>query len=176
MKEKLIAFKRDFYVESLELSKHAEFKFLEFRSDGDSSRLKYFAEVLLRHDINVFEKVVDGETVLVVPARQPEYRFLLSLIEKRTNFTENIFYDVSTWHLPSAFGVQMDSFENAFSPDGLKRLTLESVTKFAEKKEVTDALAYFVDWRSYDAPELVGQLLQSGIKVRIAQKAFFNFG
>ncbi len=172
MKDRLISFKRDFYVESVELSKHAEFKFLEFRSDGDASRLNYFAEVLLRHDINVFEKVVDGHAVLVVPARQPEYRFLLSLIEKRTDFTENIFYDVSTWHLPSAFGVQMESFETGFSPDGLKRLTLESVTKSAEKREVADALAYLVDWRSYDAPELVGQLLQSGIKVRIAQKAF----
>lgn len=172
MKDKLNEFKRDFYIESLELSKHAEFKFLEFRSDGDASRLRYFAEVLLRHDINVFEKVVDGQTVLVVPARQPEYRFLLSLIEKRTNFTENVFYDVSTWHLPSAFGVQMSSFDGEFSSVGMNRLTLDSVTKVPQRKQVADALAYFVDWRSYDAAELVGQLLQSGIKVRIAKKAF----
>lgn len=180
MREKLLAFKKEFYVNSLEQARKSTDKFLIFRCEHDQSRLRSFAEVLLRHDIQVFLQEDDsrkefGQTSLVVPCQQPEYRFLLSLIEKRTQFQENIFYDVSTWHLPSAFGVTSE-FVATIDKSQLQKLSLDSViasnSPEKDKQNIEEALAYAIDWRSYKAPTLLGRLLADGIKVRVARKPF----
>lgn len=171
MRKRLIDFKESFYKESLELAGQSKHRTLVFEAGRDRARLMKFAAVLLRHDIHVFEKVVDGQSQLIVPVRQPEYRFLLSLTEVRTNFRENIFYDVSTWNLPMAYNVKMESLSKAISTNGLNRLSLEGLQPKTESS-LPKSQYYLIDWRSSDAAKLVAQLLRKSIRLRVAKKSF----
>ncbi len=106
-------FKRQYYAESLEMGKGAKEQTFVFTCPHNRSRLQEFASVLVRHDIQCYwlnapveygDTTLDPRWTLVVPAAQPEYRFLQSLLSRETDFRENIFYDVSSWTLPLAFG------------------------------------------------------------------------
>lgn len=175
LREKLIQFKRDFYRDSLALARNQKYSSLEFRCDRDVSRLNAFATVLLRHDIQVFQQETSEGPRLIVPAQQPEFRFLLSLTEKRTQFEENIFYDVSTWHLPSAFGVKTEFLKQPVEHQNLKKLEL---TKLIDSRSglqelnSASALAIVLDWRESNAPRVLAQLLSKGVKARVARKQF----
>lgn len=176
MRKELLVYKREFYRDSLKQAREDGNGFFEFRCPGDVSRLLAFAEVLLRHDLRVFLDRSGADCRLIVPRVQPEYRFLLSLTEKRTDFRENIFYDVSTWHLPSAFGVESKPLQE-FDLAGKKTLTLRDLASRAKanvpaERSGMKALAYLIDWRSQDAAPLVGKLLRQGVRVRTAMSPF----
>lgn len=181
LRRELLEFKRQFYRDALQESQVSGFDHFEFRCPHDSSRLMAFADVLLRHDLQVYQRPTATGPVLIVPARQPEYRFLLSLTEKRTQFQENIFYDVSTWHLPSAFGVEVDRVPRPADPQELTRLTLKDLSPSktgpepvapSSEADLQPAVAYAIDWRSSAAPQLVAELLRRDIQVRVAQQKF----
>ncbi len=172
LRKELLEYKKKFFQDSITQAKKANFRYLEFRVGADRSRLHSFAKVLLRHDIQVFEKSENGQPVLVIPANQPEYRFLVSLIEKRTHFRENIFYDVSTWHLPSAFGLKTTRIKHELPLDAMQKLSLENLEKKNAPVKTPPSIAYVIDWRSAESPALAGELLRQNIKIRVAAKPF----
>lgn len=175
MREELLQFKRDFYKESLELADAHGSQTLVFASPGNRSRLQAMADVLLRHEIRcgwltsdfIYGDVTHKAGSLVVPVRQPEYRFLKSLLMRQKNFKENIFYDVSTWCLPLALNLQ-EAAINAEIPDeqvepAVIGGALERGLQFSDED-----VAYLVDWTDDAAPALAWQLLDAGIRVRVA--------
>lgn len=48
----------------------------------------------------------DPDVFVCIRADQPQYRLIKSLFERRTSFASDEFYDVSTWRLPSAYGLE----------------------------------------------------------------------
>ncbi|MEC9094593.1 MAG: M14 family metallopeptidase [Planctomycetota bacterium] len=173
LRQDLLRFKQTFYKDSIKQAEAHEYQQIEFFCDFDTSRLYAFAEVLLRHDLDVYQRESPRGISLIVPVKQPEFQFLKSLTEKRTHFKENIFYDVSTWHLPSAFGVKTQ-YQNTLSDlDRLKQLTLANFKDQPKPNtRLPKGLAYLVDWRSQAAPQVVAELLRNQIKIRVAKKSF----
>jgi hypothetical protein len=80
----------------------------------DVAREWHLIDILREHQIDVYIAGRDisaggrtfraGES-FVVPMNQVQYRFIKSLFETRTSFTDSLFYDVSTWTLPLAFNL-----------------------------------------------------------------------
>ena len=179
MREKLLKYQREFYNQAIEKSKQAKSPYFAFRARGDHSRLQQFADTLLRHDIQCYwseEDLQSGKTklpkntTLIVPAAQPEYRFIESLFDRRTRFKENIFYDVSAWTLPLAYNLESFGIQQA---DTAKMRLAKIGEKRARRLQVSeDDYAYIIDWRDSSAAECLAQLLKHKIKVKVAMEPF----
>ena len=180
MKKELLEFKRTFYNSAAQMAKRNQTKTIVFTSASNRSRLQSLAEMLLRHDIKCFWPVdtvqygdhsFSNRDSLIVPVDQKEFRFLQSLLDRRTSFQENIFYDVSSWSVPYAFGVNEHALKNEIPNEQL--VAAKVGQNVATNIEFSDAdIAYLVDWRDDRASKLLVQLLRQGIKVQVAQKPF----
>lgn len=179
MRQELLEYKREFYQQSIELASQDEGETLVFTCQDNRTRLQDFADVLLRHDIDCFWLNSEleygdetfGEDSLIVPVKQAEYRFLQSLLMRRTRFEENIFYDVSTWTLPLAFNLQERKLKKSISADVLvpAKLGAKNNRKLAF---ADDDLAYLIDWTDDAAPRLATTLFQAGVKIRASLGPF----
>ena len=180
MREKLLEHQREFYRNSWELAQKSKTRVLVFTSTGNRSRLQQLANVLLLHDIQCYwtnETLIQEqrrffpESTLLVPLRQAEYRFIQSLFERRTQFEENIFYDVSAWTLSDAYNVRKYEWENEVPLD---KLTLAKTFQTWPRNLAIsdDDIAYVIDWRDDRAPFWLYRCLNSGIRVKVARKPF----
>ena len=176
MREELLNYKRDFYVESLAIAKKQKKKAVVFESPGNATRLQNFANVLLRHDIKCYwpitgtEKEANREK-LVVPLQQPEFRFLRSLLSRKKNFKENIFYDVSTWTLPLAYNLKSSTTSEE---SDLEQMLPAKIGSIKGKKQSLDqnSIAYIVPYQDDKAVWLLNQLLENDVNVKVSLKPF----
>lgn len=171
--EELISYQRDFYQESARLAARDTTKGYVFGAAQDTYRSHVLADILSQHGIEVYELAgtleVDGKTftsghAYVVPTDQRQYRLLRAVMETRTTFQDTVFYDVSTWTLPLAFGLD-------FAP--LKRIAGTQGNRFeARPREArgprSGAYAHAISWGDYKAPAVLQALLDAGVRVRAA--------
>lgn len=185
LRKTLLNYKRGFYTHALKLAQKSPIKTFVFTSPKNRTRLTRFADILHRHDIDCYRPSNDSEygdqifiadETLVVPANQPEYRFLKSLLQRQTNFRENIFYDVSTWTLPLAYGLDQHNLKRDLPPESLlpffsnkAKGKQQGASHFEFDKR---AVAYAIDFYDDAACELLTRLLRSEIDTRVAQKPF----
>lgn len=147
---------------------------------GDRPRAEAFAGILAAHRIEVFRTArsfkqgtmnVEAGRGFVIPVRQSQYRLIASLFERRTTFEDSLFYDISTWNLPMAFGLPVAELTSI--PAGLqgKRYADGGVTRAATERP-SDGVAWTIDWNHATAPTLLYRLLAEEIPVRVATSAF----
>jgi len=157
----LLDYKRNFFRESMEAAKSSGIAGYRFASPGDPARAREFVNVLAGHGIQV-EMYVE-EDAWYVPARQPHYRFLESMVEQRSEFKENIFYDITAWTLPLAYNLEWKALKSA-PETGARAAVVPNLDR--------GSLGYLVDWAGMNAPRLLFDLLQEDIIVKVAKKSF----
>ena len=181
LREELHQFKREFYKESLSQAAKAPKQTYLFSCPQNRHRLQQFASVLRRHDIQCYwlkepfdygDETFAPEFTLVVPVAQPEFRFFKSLLMRRTNFRENIFYDVSSWTLSMAYGLNQQVIRKSIPVEKLQLAKLGRLKSSARNKWAESDIAYLVDWRNDGAQRVLAQLLKQDVKVRVARKEF----
>jgi hypothetical protein len=180
MRPKFLAYKRQFYRDSIEEVRKSDVKGFLVAAPGDPLRLRRFLDLLHRHDIRAYSLKADltvgpvtyrsGEAYLI-PTAQPEARFLHALFETRTEFADRVFYDISTWTLPLAFHLQFDSLtrlpEQGLGEEFRPGPFAEQTVPFSK-----DDVAYLLDWRHGLTPRVLHKLLAAGLKVRVAMAPF----
>ena len=67
----------------------------------------------LKRSITVRGGKFNKDEAVIIPTKQPQTRFINGIMEKVVMFTDSLFYDVSAWTLPLAYGV--DSYQLNFS-------------------------------------------------------------
>ncbi len=182
LRQELLTFQHDFYEDSLAIARNAEIQGHLFAAPHDPARLHAFLEILGRHKIEAYKLAQDvqyeGQTfrkgeAVVVPCRQEEYRFLTCLFENRTEFKENIFYDVSAWGLPSAFNLQHGEVRDHLPEEWLgQTATGQDFPQAQAPSKKKDTLAYLLDGRGYYAPRALHRLLDADVTVHVAKEPF----
>lgn len=179
MRGELLNFKKSFYEQAFEMAEKQATQTYFFTSPGNRSRLVEFATTLKRHDIQSYwlkedleygDVDFESDFTLVVPAAQAEYRFLRSLLMTQTNFKENIFYDVSSWTLPLAYGLNQTSSKRKIEASKLELFKLNPVQKRSEFQFDAEAVAYIVDYRDDQAVPLLAKLLKRNVNLRVSKK------
>ena len=180
MRSQLLEYKIEFYNDAIEAARGEEARMHIFSAPGNASRIQAFADLLLQHDIECFRlkenSTYDGSDfdkrfTLVVPTEQPEYMFLRSLIEERTEFQENIFYDVSAWTIPLAYGLNHNEIQREIPADDLVRAKLGQVDRLelpADKK----AVAYLIEWEDDLATRWLYRILSKEMVAKVASRPF----
>jgi hypothetical protein len=152
-----------------------------FHAPGDPVRAGELVRILEAHQIQVHRlarPVMIGETTypaneaFIVPLAQPEYRYLQALFETRTTFEENIFYDVSTWTLPLAFGCQTDVLGRKPTGALLGPQPGQEMTTALWRTLPDDALAYAIHPGAASVFNVLYDLLEADVRIRIAGTPF----
>lgn len=104
---------------------------------------------------------------LIVSARQPKSVLTQTLFEPNPSLSDSLTYDITSWALPYAYGLQAYAVETGWKAD-----TQQPDTTFQENRVDGDPLAYVVPWTSVQHARFLAALLSDGIRVRYASRPF----
>ncbi|SMO46398.1 M14 family zinc carboxypeptidase [Fodinibius sediminis] len=175
----ILNYQRDFFKKSRQAGDEASTAAYVFGTPYDRARTHHFVEMLKRHRIELYELAedidVDGESfeagsAYVVPSDQKKYKFIKALFERRTTFSDSLFYDVSTWTMPYAFNLPFVEVERGVARGD----KVEGLPSFPEGEVVggRSSYAYLFEWDEYYAPRALYRLLDQGVRAKVATKPF----
>ncbi|WP_438963069.1 M14 family metallopeptidase [Nonlabens sp.] len=173
MREEILNYHKKFYVDA---RKEADSSAIIFGDHTDAGRTDALAEILMRHKIEVRSLKNDvtknGKTykkgyAYIVPKNQKNSRLINAMFEKRTNFQDSLFYDISAWTFPLAF--DMDYDEDASVSDGI---TYDKSIKKSTPTIITSNYAYLMPWNEFYTPKALNQLFSEGIRAKVAMEQF----
>ncbi len=168
MRVELLDYMRDFYK-----SPNEPVKAYVFGGSNDRARTWEMVEILRRNDIAVHELTKDEtlegrkfpmDNAFVVPLDQSQRKVVKAIFEKRTEFEDSLFYDISAWAMPLTFNVPYVESKANIS---LGKKLVDN--PFPAGKVVgKTAYSYLFEWDSYFAPRTLYELQKLGYLVKTA--------
>ena len=166
LRKEILEYKRKSFTEARRLAASNPVKGYRFGDAHDPAKVARFIEILLSHQIKIYESEDD---IYVVPLAQDQYRLAKSIFEKVTNFQDSLFYDVSAWTMPLAFDIPYEEVRgNVSLGDQVTAVPRLSGTVRGD----ASPYAYLIDWTNYYTPRALKSLLQAGVQVKLAHEAF----
>lgn len=145
--------------------------------DGAGSRAQsfHFVEMLHNHGLQVNHLAKDytqdgytykKEDSFFVPAAQQNSMLLNSLFETNKEFKDSLFYDISTWNLAEAYGLNYSPLKNiaGLQGDDTQNLQFPKGGIVGGKSKV----AYIFDNKELYTPYVINMLQEKGIRVMAA--------
>ncbi len=174
MRVQLLDYQRDFFKNARGEKANGAYA---FGSEKDAASAYHLAEVLKRHQIKVHEVSNDFQSgnqnfkkgmSYIVPKSQRQSRLIKAMFEKRTSFQDSLFYDISAWSFPLAFGV--DFTENAsLSNAGPEIKILEMNTT---PTVPSSNYAYLMEWHNYYTPKALNAILNKDLRAKVGMQPF----
>ena len=177
LKERILKYQHQFFQDTRAEAARAKTKAYVFGDPKDSARAYHLAEILKRQNIKIHALAQDtriqGQMVpasqgYVVPMDQKNPRLIRAIFEKRTTFTDSLFYDVSAWTLPLAFDLNYESQTN-LSKAGAEITDLKPNTGGVSARS---NYAYLFEWHHYYSPKVLNALLEKGLRAKVAKSPF----
>lgn len=104
---------------------------------------------------------------LVVSAHQPKSILVQTLFEPDPALSDSLTYDITSWALPYAYGLQAYALETS-----LEAAAPGGDIPFEANQATGNPLAYISPWTSMVHARFLAALLNEGIRVRYAERAF----
>ncbi len=183
MRREFLEYQKTFYASALDEASRYPTKAWVFAAPGDPARMHFFADLLNYHriethrlarDISVGGKTFSAADSLIVPVSQPQYRLIRSIFEAVTEFEDSTFYDVSTWILPVAFGLEFEALSGRDFRSNLVGDAFAPPMPVAASPDES-SYAYAFEWGPYYAPRALQRVLESGLLARVATESFAVF-
>ena len=172
----ILDYQKSFYKEAARESSKFKNEAIIFGNSKDRHRTKKLAEILERHEIEIYEldsdvkhknKTYRKGYAYVVPKNQKKYRLINAMFETRTEFLDSLFYDVSSWTLPLAFNLDYDLNFNGNYSKKVEQL------KFNKNLSIEKSnYAYLMEWHEYLSPNALNELLDNDVIAKVAIKKF----
>ena len=177
MRTELLNYQRNFFKNARESAGSGAYA---FGSSNDPVRAYKLAEILKRHQVEIHEvasnfnengKTFEKGSAYIVPKNQRQHRLVKAMFEKRTEFEDSLFYDISAWTFPLAFNV--DYTEDASLRNAGEKIENLSIPS-PQAPEESD-YAYLLNWNDYFAPKALNTILEKGLRAKVAMENF-NLG
>jgi len=175
MRPELLEYQRSFYASAPEAAAASPVRAWVVATDEARTRAQEMAELLLQHrvdiydlerDVSIGERTYRAGEAYVVPVDQPQARLVRAFLERTTSFPDSIFYDVSTWTLPLAFGVRYGTIDR--DPEGLLGEPIEEAAPDGGGVEGGEAAyAYLLPWERYYAARALHRFQAAGALPRL---------
>ncbi|GAB5534212.1 MAG: M14 family metallopeptidase [Rubricoccaceae bacterium] len=179
-REDLLRHARDTYAGASDVAQEADTKAYIIGLGDRRTRGLALAETLQRSRIKLYtlsrSVEVNGKTyeprqAVIVPVDQPQARLVRGAMERTLTYTDSLFYDVSAWTFPLAFGADVAE---------LTRLDASLLGTEAGPVDYDGGrldggradYAYLVRWDRYFAPRTLRRLQQANVRVRLARAPF----
>lgn len=179
LRQELLEYQRESYKTAIQEARQSTVKGYVFGNKNNGYNAMALATMLQRHkiDLAVLDKnysngrqTFEAGKAFFVPVEQPQFRLIRTVFEKVSLFRDSLFYDVTAWTMPMAYGVEYAGVEGAkaistrpFQPG------LEVMGSFAGNE---NDYAWLLDWRDFEAPKALYALQAKNIITRIATRPF----
>ncbi len=186
LRKEFLSWQRDFYKNAVAEAALATIKAYVYGDENDKSKTAAFTQMLLRHQIEVYELkgniAAEGNNFrqgssFVVPAGQPQYKLIRSIFEKTFNYKDSLFYDITSWTMPLAFGLpaaELGALQ--FTSTAGSRVTTANFP-VGEVSGGRSDIAYLVEWDDLNAPAALYDMQEKGIITKVATNKFdINIG
>ena len=179
LREELLNYHRDFYKGSLTEAAKDPVKAYIFGS-RDKAKVFHLAEILSRQQIEFYKPstraVINGknfetESSYIVPLSQAQYRLIQGMFGKITQFKDSLFYDISSWTLPLAFGLEYEELKLTPALGEKVALSKMPAGKIIGEKS---AYAYVFETYGYYSPRAIYRLVSHGIRVKVSTDPFYH--
>lgn len=180
MREELNTFQRDFFRSAVADAAKDPVKAYVFASSKEKTKAYLLADVMTRQNIDVYKlssnitlngKVFDKEFSYIVPMNQPQYRLIRGMFDKQLKFTDSLFYDISSWTLPLAFGLEYEEVRTTPTLGEKVTVLKAPVGKVIGEKA---AFAYVFETYAYYAPRAIYRLLNAGLRIKVSTEHFYH--
>ena len=177
MRAKLLEYQRDFFTEMRTNKTKKGSRGFIFGDAKDGARAWHLAEILQRHKIRFHELRADTEIdgkkfqkakSYVIPMDQKNPKLIQAMFEKRTTFSDSLFYDISAWTFPLAFN--LDYAETTRLPEIGEAVS--ALSPLQGGVDAQSAYAYLFEWHEYYTPKVLNGLLQKGLRAKVAKERF----
>ena len=119
----------------------------------------------LNADVNIEGQRFKAGHAWVIPVNQRQFGLAQAMLETRTRFEDNTFYDVSAWNLAMAYNLPVAKLSRL--PDTASEGLASTIAK-----PDPDAVAWVISWQQLNAPAVLQDLLDAGATVRVSTKPF----
>ena len=176
LRKEFLDYQRDFYKQAAAKAAAYPVKGYVFGDKNDKAKTFHFIEMLRRHQIEVntlpdswkdaeFEK---GSAYLV-SLNQPQHSLIRGIFDKTLEYKDSIFYDITSWTMPLAFGLPYREISTPFvMGDKLAENPWPGQKVNGGKTEY----AYVMQWEELYAPAALNELVQAGYIVKVATQPF----
>ncbi len=177
MRVKILDYQRDFYNDVRSEAAKNKTKSIVFGDSKDAAKAWHLAEILNRHKIKFNELASDvtigGKSYIkgnsyVVPMNQKNHRLIKAMFEKRTTFTDSLFYDISAWTFPLAFNLDY-SEQSSMANVGSEITNFTALTGKVNEKST---YAYLFEWNEYYTPKALNLIVEKGLRAKVAKSPF----
>ncbi|MFI8606407.1 M14 family metallopeptidase [Cellulophaga baltica] len=177
MRVKLLQYQQQFYKDALTENSKNKTKTIVFGDAKDAAKSWHLAEILqrqkiklhhLKSDAKINGKAFHKENSYVVPMNQRNSRLIKAMFEKRTTFTDSLFYDISAWTFPLAFNLDYTEV-NSTANLGEEITALPTLSGSVGN---LSNYAYVFEWNEYYTPKALNKILNKGIRAKVGEKPF----
>lgn len=106
---------------------------------------------------------------LVISTMQTKGVLAKVLFEPKSKLEDSATYDITAWSLPYVYGIQAYAVKEKVAV-----VDYQKAVGSAEKNSISiaDVYGFIKPWQNFEDAKFLAQLMKSGIKVRIGEKAF----
>ena len=178
LRVEILNYQRDFYKNAKDEAAKDSRKAYVFGDKYDKSRIFHFIEILKRSQIKVYElnqntQGFEKGSAYIVPLEQQQSKLIKASFERYMEgshglFTDSIFYDISAWTLPMAFGLDFKPLDGGgFNPNMLGNELTNWTFQPGSIVGGQSSYGYAFAYDDYYAPNLLNALLQDNIVVKV---------
>lgn len=180
LREDLLNYQRQFFKDAVADAGKDPVKAYLFGAPKDPVRAFYLAEIIARQNVDIYKasgtqtingKNYEAASSYVVPLNQSQYKLIKGMFEKRTQFKDSLFYDISSWTLPLAFGLDYEELKTVPAlGEKITQPKLPAGKRIGGKSEY----AYVFESNGYYAPRAMYRILNHGLRLKVASNAFYH--
>lgn len=182
LRKEFLQWQRDFYKTAITEAATATTKAYVFGNEKDKTKTFQFVEMLLRHQVEVYSvknkvsaegNLFEAGSSFIVPSAQPQFRLIKTIFDKTLNYKDSLFYDITAWTMPLAFGLTAAELNAAqFTNTLLGEKVLQAPTPTGEVIGGKSNYAYLMEWDELYAPRALYELQRAGVLVKVATNTF----
>ncbi|MCW3073879.1 MAG: zinc carboxypeptidase [Flaviaesturariibacter sp.] len=181
LRKDFLSFQRDFYKSAAGEATAATTKAYVFGDAADKTKTATFITMLRRHGIDIYQMAnnlkADGVnfekgSAYIVPSNQSQHRVIRAIFDKTLTYTDSLFYDITAWTMPLAFGLPYAELGAAQFNTDLLGSKLTETPKNTSANLTRSAYAYLLEWSEFNAPAALYELQNAGVNTRVATNPF----
>lgn len=177
LRKEFLEFQRDFYHQSAAKAAAYPVKGYVFGDKNDLAKTFHFAEMLRRHQVDLRylpdtwkDGVFEKKSAYMVSLNQPQHTLIRAIFERTSEFRDSLFYDITSWTMPLAFGLPYEAITTPSFATGARVDVLPAPKQKVEGGKSN--YAYLIRWDELYAPAALNELLHAGLLVKVATGNF----
>jgi hypothetical protein len=176
LRKDLLNWQKEFYQQAAKDAAASPIKAYVFGDKHDVAKTNRFVEMLMRHKIEIFEvkktaalggQQFEAGKAFVIPFEQHQSKLIKAIFEKTFDYKDSLFYDVTAWTMPLAFGLPYAAVSTV-PADVMGDKVNQIIRPSGGVKGGMSSYAYVFGWEDFNAPALLFQLQQKGINAKVA--------